>query len=83
MPNIDVILQNAVVKQRKETQKIAQDEARRQIASSVVNGQPLVGGMRIMDSASEEILKIILDSYDGNESRFVQGGFDILPEAYQ
>ena len=55
MPNIDVILQNAVVKQRKETQKIAQDEARRQIASSVVNGQPLVGGMRIMDSASEEI----------------------------
>ena len=63
MPNIDVILQNAVVKQRKETQKIAQDEARRQIASSVVNGQPLVGGMRIMDSASEEILKIILDSF--------------------
>ena len=43
----------------------------------------MVDGMRIMDAASEEILKIIIDAYDGNEERSVQINCDIVPKAYQ
>lgn len=55
----------------------------RQVASTIVNGQPFVGGMRIMDSSSEEILQCILSVYDGNENREVQGNDTMISDEYQ
>lgn len=74
--------EKAMDKQNKEAKKLAEQEARRQRASAIVNGQALVGGMRIMDAASEELLNIFLDSYDGNEEKRIHGNYDIIPKAY-
>lgn len=57
-------------------------EARRQTASAIVNGQPMVGGMRIMDKSSEEVLKAILSVYEPNEARRVSGNGNAIPLAY-
>ena len=38
--------------------------------------------MRILDSAAEELLKIILSAYDGNEQRRVCGSCKAIPEPY-
>lgn len=59
-----------------------QKEENYRIASSIVNGQPIIGGMRIMDSSSEEILKCILSQYDGNKNRAVHGNNTVIPEQY-
>ena len=57
-------------------------EARRQTASAIVNGQPIVGGMRIMDGSSEEVLKAVLSVYEPNEARRVYGDGSVIPLAY-
>ena len=56
-------------KQKREEQRnlreqkcIAEKEAVRQRASSIVNGQPLIEGFRIMDLTSEVMLKALLQS---------------------
>ena len=74
--------EKALEKQTKEAKKIAEQEARRQRANAIVCGQPFVGGMRIMDAAAEEILKILLSLYDGNEERSVRGNYESIPAAY-
>lgn len=75
--------ERAIERQRKEAIKLAQQEAKRQRASAIINGQPMIGGMRIMDAAAEEILKIILEKYDGNDNRSVCGNSDDIPKAYR
>lgn len=86
--------EKAIEKQQREAKKLAnkqlreqkrqiQRETNRQIASTIVNGQPIIGGMRIMDASSEEILRCILSVYDGNENREVHGNDSIIPIAYQ
>lgn len=75
-------IEKALEKQQREQKKLAEQNARRQQASAIVSGQPMVGDMRIMDAASEEILRIILDIYDGNESRKVHSSGNKIPEAY-
>lgn len=60
-----------------------QREMNHQVASTIVSGQPIIGGMRIMDASSEEILKCILFAYDGNENRTVKGNDTVIPVAYQ
>ena len=75
-------LEKAIEKQQREAKKMAEQEARRQRASIIVNGQPLIGGMRIMDSAAEEILQIILSQYTGSENKEVRGNYDVIPNAY-
>lgn len=72
----------AMDKQNREAKRLAEQEARRQRASAIVNGQGIIGGMRIMDAAAEELLDIILKVYDGNERKFVHGDYDIIPKAY-
>ncbi len=72
----------AMDKQNNEAKKLAEQEARRQRASAIVNGQALVGGMRIMDAASEELLAVFLSLYSGNEEKQVQGNYDSIPKAY-
>lgn len=87
-------LEKAIEKQQREAKKLAdkqlreqrkqiQRETNRQVASTIVNGQPIIGGMRIMDPSSEEILRCILSAYDGNENRVVRGNDTIIPTAYQ
>lgn len=76
-------LERALEKQRREAKKAADQEARRQRATAIVTGQPLIGGMRIMDAASEEILQIMLSTFDGNTDRRVFGSFSCFPAAYQ
>ena len=51
-------------------------------ASSIVNGQPLVEGFRIMDMTSEEILRCLLECDNRRESR-VCFSDDIFPSYVQ
>ncbi len=60
-----------------------QREEKYRIASSIVEGQPIIGGMRIMDPSSEEILECILSIYNENENREVHGNETNIPLAYQ
>lgn len=75
-------LERTLEKQQHDNKRIAEQEARRQRAEAIVNGQPFVGGMRLMDAASEEVFKAIIETYDGNECRMVKGDNDIIPVAY-
>lgn len=75
--------EKALEKQQRENKKLAAQEARRQYASSIVGGQPVVSGMRLMDAASEEFFAALLKLYDGNEKRYIQGGTDAFPAPYQ
>lgn len=76
-------LEKAIEKQQREAKKMADQEARRQRASAIVNGQPQIGGMRIMDQAAEEVFTAVLNCYDGNEKRYVHSNYDVIPEAHQ
>ena len=80
-------LERELEKQRKESQKQAREAkrradeaARRERAKAVIDGQPMVNGLRIMDANAEELLKIILDAYDGNDNNRVSGSIDNMPE---
>lgn len=75
--------EKALEKQQRENQKIAAQEARRQYASTIVSGQPVVSGMRIMDAASEEVFAALLKLYDGNENRYIQGDNSVFPVPYR
>ena len=52
-----------VDKQRRESNRQAQIDARRERAASIVNGQPTVGGLKIIDFTAEELVSIICDNY--------------------
>ena len=75
--------EKALEKQQRENQKIAVQEARRQYASTIVSGQPVVSGMRIMDAASEEVFAALLKLYDGNENRYIQGDNSVFSAPYR
>lgn len=75
-------IEKAIEKQQKEAKKLAEKEARTNAASAIINGQPIIGDMRIMDKASEEILKCVLSAYDNNEERNVRGNDAVIPSAY-
>lgn len=76
-------------KRKREEDKRAREEAAqarkvaiREMAMTIVNGQPIIGGMRIMDDASEEVFKVILSVYKPNDERTVRGNYEIIPAAY-
>ena len=60
-------LQKAMDQQK----KIARETKNREYAMTIINGQPIVSGFRIMDSDSESLLKEILEQYDGNVNNHV------------
>ena len=79
-------LEKAIEKQTKQAKEAerkrerdARKEAIRERAASVVNGQPLVNGFRIMDETAEEILKCLLEHKDENSSRIAFED-DIFPD---
>lgn len=63
----------------KQMEKYAKEQKRIETASNIVNQQPIINGFKIMDSSAEELLRIILDNYDGNEERYVNLNYDVLP----
>ena len=76
-------------KRKRDAKKRAREEAAearkvatRERAMTIVNNQPMIGGMRIMDAAAEEIFKIVLGAYQKNDERVVRGNYDIIPPAY-
>lgn len=69
-------------KQLREQKRLAEKEMNHQVASTIVNGQPIIGDIRILDKASAEILKYILFVYDNNEERNVRGNYGVIPAAY-
>lgn len=75
-------LQKAIEKQQKEAKRMAENEARRQRASQIISGQPIVGGMRIMDPSAEELFKIMLSKYEPNDKMLVSGMDDCFPSQY-
>lgn len=74
--------EKAMEKHQREEKKRMEHVAIIERASSIVNGQPIIEGMRFMDTSAEEILQIILSIYDGNENRYVQGDIDKIPVPY-
>ena len=75
-------LEKAIEKQQREEKRIAEQSARRDHASTIVNGQPIIGHIKIMDSAAEETLEAILSVYDGSANMYVQGDASNIPEQY-
>ena len=74
------------IRQAKEAERKREKDARkeeiRNRAMMIVNSQPIIGGMRVMDDASEEVFEAILSVYKPNEGRYVEGIYDIIPVAY-
>ena len=56
-----------VAKQQREAQKQARLEARRTRAASIVNGQPTIGYLKIVDKTAEELIQLLCAGYNGNE----------------
>lgn len=54
-------------KRLREEKRMAEKEATRQRASSIVNGQPLVSGFRIMDETAEDMLNALLQNKTDEE----------------
>ena len=80
-------LERTLDKQRKDAQKQAREAkrqadkaARQEQAKSIINGQPIINGLRLLDDNAEEFLKIVLDTYDGNDNNHVSGRTDNFPE---
>ena len=64
-------------KQRREADRRAKEEARRERAASIVNGQPAVGGIRIIDKTSEELVNIICDGYEREDFKVTNNDVEI------
>lgn len=75
-------LERTLEKQQREAKRQAARDQLQQKASAIVAGQPLVGGLRIMDSAAEELLKVILSLYRENDNRKVTGKDEDIPPSY-
>lgn len=73
----------ALEKQMKEQKKAAEAAAQRERAKSIIDGQPIIAGFRIMDKDSEELLQIILERYSENDERFVSLNYDDAPKHMQ
>lgn len=72
--------EKALEKQTKEAKKQADAAARRERAKSIIDGQPIKNGLRILDGNAEQFLKFILDTYDGGESNRVSVDTQNVPE---
>ena len=79
----NIPFQKSIDKQIKEAKRREEQEGRRAQALSIIKGQPVVGGMRILDSAAEEILSVILELYDNNDRRYVGNDAEVFPPAYE
>ena len=74
------------IKQAKDAERKrerdARKEATRERAASVVYGQPIINGLRILDATSEEILKCLLE-HKNEESNRISFDDSIFPDYVQ
>ena len=74
------------IKEAKDAERKRERDARKQAiidrATIIVNGQAIIGGMRIMDDASEEVFRVLLSNYQENEEKSVRGNYEIIPVSY-
>ncbi|MBQ8546037.1 MAG: hypothetical protein IJ437_03740 [Clostridia bacterium] len=74
------------IKQAKDTERKRERDARqdaiRERAASIVNGQPFVCGLRIMDETAEEMLKCLLEHKNSSSNR-VSFDYGIFPNYVQ
>lgn len=75
--------EKALEKQQKEQKKIAREAQIRERASAIVAGAKYIGTFREMDRESEQLLKEILQQYDGNENNYVSFDLSTLPGSLQ
>lgn len=65
-------------KQAREARQLARKEARQQQAASIVNGRPMVEGIRILDTTAEEVLRCLLEKCkagDGSQRNYSDDDF--------
>ncbi len=74
-------IEKALEKQNKANAKAEREAKNRQIAESIIAGQPILFGVRILDSDSEALLNAILSQYDGNDNNHVGFRGDDLPRS--
>lgn len=64
-------------KQRRNSERQARIDARRECASSIVVGQPTVGGIRILDNSAEELVFLICKGYCKDDYRVTDNDVEI------
>lgn len=64
-------------KQKREAERQARINIRRERAASIVVGQPTVGGMRILDNSSEELVSLICKGYCREDYRVSNNDVEI------
>ena len=73
--------EKAIEKQIKEAKKQATEAARRERAKSIIEGQPIKNGLRILDGNAEQFLELILGKCDGGgDNNRVVGSTGEIPE---
>ena len=75
----------AIEQQIREEKRRAEEAEILETASTIVNGQPVISNVRIMDASSEEFFSIILDLYlkNPNDNHKISGDYGCFPESYQ
>ena len=76
-------LEQAIKKQQQEAKRQAEKNARIAVAKSIVEKQPIVGGIKMLDKNSEELLKILLKMYEECKCFDIHADYDEIPEGYQ
>ena len=72
--------QKALEKQIKQQKEIAQKAQRRERAAQIIGSARYINGFRVLDPDSESILKVALDTYNGNELNRVTVANDTVPK---
>jgi len=67
-------------KQMDQNNKLAREEALRLRAASIVNGQPIIGNMRIADKTSETMIECICKGYDIEQKYNLRNNCISIPE---
>ena len=67
-------------KQEREAKQQARIEARQNQASSIVNGQPTIGSVRLLDKTAEELVVILAEGYKRED--YVVANEDVIIPVY-
>lgn len=76
-------LEQAIKKQQQEAKRQTEKNARIAVAKSIVEKQPIVGGIKMLDKNSEELLRILLKMYDECKCFDIHADYEEIPEGYQ
>ena len=80
---IEKVIEKQMKRQKQLADKQKQEEQKKAIrerAASIVNGQPVIVDVRLMDETAEILLLALLKIYEENNSTHINFSFDVLPE---